>query len=238
MFPRLYSDSKVTMELRDVLTTTDENGKPFDLWAFDYPSYYKGEDKKAFEQKVIDHYFFRQIGSETIARFHHQFKTRVREIMPRYLDLYKTVEIMANIDDPFGNIDITETFEERQEGSASNSGSSSSSGNSNTATATSMGSEHRDLDTPHLSISNMDDYLSHATQENSNGDEDVTTNVESSEESTNETTTEATVTHTLTRKGNQGVNTYAHDMIEFRQSIIDVDMMIINDLNDLFLMVY
>ena len=47
-----------------------------------------------------------------------------------------------------------------------------------------------------------------------------------------------TVKHTLTRKGNQGVNTYAHDMIEYRQSFINVDMMVIGALRDLFLLVY
>jgi hypothetical protein len=52
------------------------------------------------------------------------------------------------------------------------------------------------------------------------------------------TSNDETITHTTTKKGNQGVNTYAHDMIEFRQSIIDVDMMIIADLNCLFLGVY
>ena len=77
-----YSNTKVTLELRDVLASLDENGQPFKLWDFDYPSYYKDELKTAFEQKVIDHYLFHQIGVETIARFKHNFKTRIREIMP------------------------------------------------------------------------------------------------------------------------------------------------------------
>ena len=72
--------------------------------------------------------------------------------------------------------------------------------------------------------------MSRASTNVQNVDEDVTTDVDSS--------SAGTVSHTLTRKGNQGVNTYAHDMIEFRQSIIDVDRQIIDDLNDLFLMVY
>lgn len=221
-----YSTTKVTMELRDVLASLDENGQPFKLWDFDYPSYYKGEEKTAFEQKVIDHYLFHQIGVETIARFKHNFKTRIREIMPYYLQMYKSVEIMDGVDDPFGNVDIVETFE--QESTGTSSGSSSS----NETRSGSEDSEHRFSNTPQGSINNIDDYMTEAARDNKSQDETVETNGASESENS------GTVKHTLTRKGNQGVNTYAHDMIEYRQSFIDVDMMIIGALHDLFLLVY
>lgn len=262
----IYSNTKVTLELRDVLAMKDENGQPFDLWDFDYPSYYQGEAKKAFEQKVIDHYLFHQIGCETVARFKHNFKTRIREIMPYYLQYYKSVEVMEAIDDPFGNVDMTETFEQTSAGSASGSETGTSeSTSSDQASATSSEtasktdtktaseeSERRFSNTPQGSIENLDDYMSEAAKEGkdqsetieSNGSVNVesesntssSTSVESSR--TSSSTNEGTVTHTLHRKGNQGVNTYAHDMIEFRQSFINVDMMVIGALRDLFLLIY
>lgn len=200
----MYNTTKLTLELRDLVE------KGVDLWDFDYPSYYTGDEKKAFEKKVIDHYYLRQIGQETVGRFLHVFRTRVREIMPRYLDLYRTVDIMANIEDPFGNIDITETFEQETSGTSSGSGVS--------------GGERRFSNTPQGSIENIDKYLTEATKDDST--------------SSSESSSSGTVKHTFTKKGNQGVNTYAHDMIEFRQSIIDVDMMVIEDLNCCFLGVY
>lgn len=47
-------------------------------------------------------------------------------------------------------------------------------------------------------------------------------------------------TNTLQRKGNHGVNTYAHDMKEFRELFINVGQMIINDnrIQELFMQVY
>ena len=45
MFNLPYSNSKVTVELRDVV----ESGVK--VWDFDYPSYYEGEAKTAFEKK-------------------------------------------------------------------------------------------------------------------------------------------------------------------------------------------
>jgi hypothetical protein len=265
-----YSNTRVTVELRELLKMTDENGKPFNLWDFDYPSYYSGEEKKAFEQKVIDHYLFRQIGAETPARFKHNFKTRIREIMPYYIQMYKSVEIMDEIEDPFGNVDVTETYTETHSGTTTGSQSSESTGSSNTTTEGSTnanetfeGFEARELsenkvnkfsNTPQGEIEMIHTYMTEArmednvTDDNVNRNESVTksntdsseSNVTSSDSSSGQTssTSEGTVTHTLNRKGNQGVNTYAHDMIEFRQSFINVDTMIIRELSDLFLQVY
>lgn len=212
----MHDTTKLTLELRDLVE------KGVDLWDFDYPSYYKGEEKKAFEQKVIDHYFLRQIGQETVGRFLHVFRTRVREIMPKYIDLYKTKEIMDAIEDPFGNVDVTETFEQETTGTATGTGSNTSKVEDDR--------ERRFSNTPQGSISNLDSYMTEATVEDNS--------VNSSGSSNSQSTSSGTVKHTFTKKGNQGVNTYAHDMIEFRQSIIDVDMMVIEDLNCCFLGVY
>lgn len=268
----MYDTTKLTLELRDLV----ENG--VNIWDFDYPSYYKDEAKTAFEKKVIDHYYFRQIGQETTGRFLHMFRSRIREIMPYYIDLYKTAEIMGNIEDPFGNVDVTETFEETRTGKVNTSGSSSetssgtssdSSENESTSTESDSGfkqdgktitenNERRFSNTPQASYQNIATYMTeHEMNIHSVTDELIssttddktvtasgsatvngTNSSESSSEGESETTNNETVKHTFTKKGNQGVNTYAHDMIEFRQSIINVDMMIITALNDLFLGVY
>lgn len=225
-----YSNSKVTMELRDVLAMTDENGNPFKLFDFDYPSYYKGDEKLAFEQKVIDHFLFHQIGVETPARFKHNLKTKLREIMPYYIQMYKSVEIMDKVDDPFGNVDITETYEETVSGTSSSEsdGSGTHSANRNDDVT------RKRSDTPQGTISNLDQYLTEAET----NDGSSTETGSSSNTSSISSESASTVSHTLTRKGNQGVSTYAHDMIEFRQSFINVDMMVIGELRDLFLLIY
>ena len=223
-----YNTTKVTIELRDVV----ENG--VNIWDFDYPSYYKDEQKTAFEKKVIDHYYFRQIGQETVGRFLHCFRTKVREIMPLYIEMYKTVEIMNNLDNPFDNVDMVETYS--GETSGSSSGSQTSSGSTQDIVTNESNTKHRFSDTPQGTIDNLNNYMTEGSIDdvNASGCTDSTSEGQSSQESTNE----GTNNYTLTKKGNQGVITYAHDMIEFRQSIIDVDMMIINDLNDLFLGTY
>lgn len=268
MFP--YSNTKVTLELRDVLATTDADGIPFNLWDFEYPSYYTGEAKEAFEQLVIDHYYFHQIGVETIARFKHNFRTRMREIMPYYIQMYKSVEIMNDIDDPFGNVDMTETFEQTSSGTSSGTATNTENGTSTGSDTTSRtdnsiatktdnrttteNTEHRFSNTPQGAISNIDDYMTEASKDNknvsdkltandtseltSNGTSESTSTSEITSTGTNSSENSGTVKYTSHRKGNHGANTYAHDMIEYRQSFINVDMMIIGALHDLFLLIY
>ena len=231
--------SRLTLELRDIV---DNGENSVDIWNFDYPSYYKDEEKKAFEQKVIDHYYFRQIGSETVGRFLHQFRTKIREIMPYYVEMYKSVEIMQNIEDPFGNVDIVETFEEESTGQSSGTqtGESSDTSSSSSSSQSTENKEHRFSNTPQGDIDNLDTYMTEASKDKDtvegSGSSEATN--EGSSSLTSSGTSSGTVRHTLTRKGNQGVNTYAHDMIEFRKSIINVDMMIIKELNSLFLGIY
>lgn len=207
-----YYNTGVTVELGNIVDMG------VDIWAFEYPSYYTGEEKKAFEQKVIDHYRFRQIGQETVGRWLHYFRSRIREIMPYYIQLYKSQEIMESLEDPFGNVDITETFEQESTGEAGATAS-----NDKTANGT-----RKFSNTPQGSISNLDNYMTEATVE-TESDHD------SSESSA---TSSGTVKHTLTWKGNQGVNTYAHDMKELRETFLNIDMQIIHELKDLFIMVY
>lgn len=241
-----YYNSKVTMELRDLLKMTDENGSPFKLWDFDYPSFYEGDEKTAFEQKVIDHYLFHQIGCETPARFKHNFRTRIREIMPYYIQMYKSVKIMDELDDPFGNVDITESF--TQTSNDTSSGTSTATSNADRTTTRNddrtvdEDSTRRFSNTPQGKIENLDNYLTEAETNDHGQQENVTsteTDAASGDTSASSTTTNTgSVTHTLTRKGNQGVNTYAHDMLELRESFINVDMMVIGALRDLFLLIY
>ena len=152
--------------------------------------------------------------------------------------MYKSVEIMDGIDDPFGNVDMTETFEQTSTGTSSGTSTNNETGNKTDTKTASEDNERRFSNTPQGSINNIDDYLTEATKENKDQSETIESDGTITSTGSSETENSGTVTHTLTRKGNQGVNTYAHDMIEYRQSFINVDMMVIGALHDLFLLVY
>lgn len=227
-----YDNTGVTVELGRLV----EMG--VDIWAFDYPSYYTGEEKKVFEQKVIDHYRFRQIGQETTGRWLHYFRTRIKEIMPYYIQLYKSQEVMENLDDPFGNVDIVETFEQETTGESSGTASSENSGESSGTRSEDKNSTRKFSNTPQGSIDNLDDHLTEANVDTDGLTGTDTARTSATSSGTSSGSEKGTVKHTLTRKGNQGVNTYAHDMKELRETFLNIDMMIINELKDLFIQVY
>jgi len=208
--------TRLTLELRELI----ENG--VNLWDFDYPSFYKGEEKKAFEQKVIEHYYFRQIGQETVGRFLHVFRSKVREIMPYYIDLYKTDKLFKEIDDPFKSYDLTETFTQESEGSSEGNGSVSQEGYN-------MHSR-KFSNTPQGPITNLDTYMTEASS-----DVDDVENTSSSE---NSSSSSGKVTHTLHRYGNIGVQPLGDEIEKLRKAYINIDMMIIDELGDCFLKIY
>ena len=215
----LYDTSRLTIELRDIVDNVDNS---VDIWNFDYDSFYVGDKKKEFERKVIDHYYFRQIGSETVGRFLHQFRTRVREIAPYYKKLYELEEKLLEAGDPFQSYDLTETFKQTSKGSESGTSSGSTTNNDDHVRKYSK--------TPQGSISNLEDYMTEAEQNTAN---DTSTSTSQSSGSTNGETE-----HTLTRKGNIGVQPLGTEFTANWQSYINIDMMFIEALNDLFLGVY
>ena len=217
-------------------------------------------------KKLLNHYKYREIGFETFGRFVDELEITMNEIMPHYNEMFKSVEIMAELPSPFDNVDVTETFEQTTTGSTSAEGTTtgSSTGNSSengssSETSTSEqtnNSKSVSTDTPAnvLNVATKDitgvNYASEASWNesigsgtNSNESESERSSTTSSEESGTTSSSSqslATTKHTLKKVGNQGVNTYAHDMNEFRTSIIDVVNQIVNDprLDELFMQVY
>lgn len=239
----LYNTTRTTVELRDIV------GSGVDIWDFEIPldgmqtngvpDHKFHED---FKKQFNDHFWFREIGFETVGRFKHYLRSRVLEIMPYYNDLYNSFIIMKGIEDPFGNVNMTETFSEiskgSSEGTSSGNGKTTSTANGS-STGSTFGTEISS-DTPQGEISNIERYMTNA-KKNDNGHDSIDeSNSESNSESSSDTSasSESEITRTTTRKGNHGVNTYAHDMKEYRDILVNIYARMFNDLNHLFLGVY
>lgn len=239
MFPTsLFPEriSRETVELRDII----ESGVK--LWDFDYPSYYKDQQKTDFESKVTEHFWTRQIGQETVGRFLLYFRRTMREIMPYYIQRYESEAKMKELDDPFGNVDIVETFEQDVTGSSEATDTATS--ESNNQQSTMQGGVNARSETPQktlmfdLSLSG-NVTLAHASElEQNKAQQTGTETVTGTSTNTGSASNTQKVKHTLTRKGNQGVSTYAHDMNELRQSFLNIDMEIIQELESCFMGVY
>lgn len=206
--------------------------------------------REELNKKILDFYKYREIGFETVGRFLDELEIAMVEIMPKYNQLYKSVDMMNDIDDIFGNVDITESFEQETSNNSSSSANSKNDTNveSNTSTDYTSNNKNVESDTPQgqLNIGSKGiDELKYGSKASWNEDINNSTGntkdkSSGSSESSSSGESSGKTKHTLTKIGNQGVNTYAHDLKEFRELFLNIDQMIINDkrLSDLFMNVY
>lgn len=120
--------SKYTIELRNIIMIYGE--ETVKGWFMDYElEDYLTEDqievietaglwtKEKLADKIIDHFYMREIGLETPALFKLKLKAMMNEIMEEYLPVIYSTAIEY---DPLVNVDYTETYT----GSDTNNGSS------------------------------------------------------------------------------------------------------------------
>lgn len=242
--------SKYTLELREIFTPIKFNPPLYtrdevEGWFKDYElSDYLTQNqistidragiwnKDKLAKKIVNHYFMREIGFETINLFKHYSKVTMDEIMEKYLPLIYSASIEY---DPLVNVDYTETFER----TAKNSGNVDNTGTSNSNSINNSSSLGINSDTPQGQI-NKEAILEgkYATStvgsENESSIEDETRTSSSSESSSN-----TNENYTKNIKGNSGVSATAQKMIEqYRDNILTIDKDIIKELNILFMGLY
>lgn len=120
------------------------------VFNFTYPIYDQAY-KPVLESLILNHFYVREIGQETVGLWQLFLKNRLREIMPYYNKLYESALIEYN---PLYDVDVTRTHEGNNAGTSSNEAhrTGSTSGHGTTAEQTSGTSgntrnETRDTDT-------------------------------------------------------------------------------------------
>lgn len=209
--------SSYTLELRHIHQT-------YKVFNFDYDFYTDSNIiKSKFEQKFIDEYYFHEIGQETVARFQHRLRTRLNKIMPYYKQLYDT-EIAAKDINFLLNKDLTETFERVVTGESSsiNDLTVSDQGETNNKESN-IENGNASLELENGSLTNVS-KTSLSNNTNSNNTSRDNTNQ-------NEITT-------LKSQGNIGITSSAELLEKWRSVIINIDQMIIDACDDLFMQVY
>lgn len=216
-----------------------ENG--FDLGLDTYPIFDENY-RTPLNAKIVEHFYFREIGQETPALFRRFLNRKMNEIMPFYNQLYKS----ALLDfDPFSNYDM------RTEGSTAGTSDQSRDYSRTENTSTKATSDTvNDTDstartvvsaTPQMQLSGNEDYATNLTDSNSSTAAKGTSTQDSSADSAASDTTKASsktledyVTHV---SGISGI-TKAQALMQFRDTFLNIDMMVIGDLNELFMGIY
>ena len=187
----------------------------FDFGLKNYPIFNETY-RETLNNNILNYYFESEIGFETAELFKFYLNNTLELIMPKYNELYKKQEMaLENI---FGNVDLNEDSKRNNQNKV-NTTSNSNTNNKNLFQDTPQGQldftelENQKWATNYtMNKSNVND----SSQSTGNNDEVYERHI----------------------KGNNG-NKYNIDLLkDIKNNLMNIDLMIINELNDLFMGIY
>lgn len=203
----------------------------------DYYPIYDERHRDALNRRILEHYRMQEIGYETPQAFVFALGRRMAEIMPYYNQMYET---QATRFDPLVTTDIwsdadmtgaqhTDSTHGEQTYSDSDSTNTSTSQTDNNAIAT-------ESTFPQTRLDDLKKYATHGSQSdststvNSTGEQKATATAKQDARDTGDAhTTSNSKAHTKGVNGSQ-----AALIAQWRNIIINIDMMIVAELDDLF----
>lgn len=227
--------AKYTMELREIIFTFGEDEVKSWFSQYELSDYLTPEeiavinergtwDKDKLAQRIIDHYYTREIGTDAIGQFILFAKDKMKEIMETYVPLIYSASIKY---DPLVNVDYTETYTSKS--TSKNTGQSDSQSSSSASGLT------VNSDTPQGQISKSS--ILSGSYASSTGANESTNSV--TDNSSNSSNGEGTQDYSKQVKGNSGVSATAQKMVQqYRENIRALNTEIIYELEPLFMGLY
>lgn len=212
------------------------------VFNFDFPIFDENY-RQVLCRKILKHYYTREIAHETVGRWKLALNAKLNEIMPYYNQLYKSELLEFN---PFYDVDLTRS---REGSGTSNRTSNNTETNSGTSKNVSSGSStnntdtlNRFSDTPQNSMDTQSIADSVPLTTVTKVNEDNTTSNESTDTLTRNDNKTGSGTENInntdkyieTVKGKQGTENYSSLLKKFRETFLNIDMMIIEDCSDCF----
>ena len=212
------------------------------VFNFDFPIFDENY-RQVLCRKILKHYYTREIAHETVGRWKLALNAKLNEIMPYYNQLYKSELLEFN---PFYDVDLTRS---REGSGTSNKTSNNTETNSGTSKNVSSGSStnntdtlNRFSDTPQNSMDTQSIADSVPLTTVTKVNEDNTTTNESTDTLTRDDSKTENGTENInntdkyieTVKGKQGTENYSSLLKKFRETFLNIDMMIIEDCSDCF----
>lgn len=213
----------------------------FDLGLDKYPIF-DDDYREPLNFKIVDHFWFREIGLETPELFKRFLNRRMNEIMPYYNQLYRSqlleLEPLLNY-----KLDLDNEASTTMQSKTNFESGDHTATKATAESETSSDSKSRAMAStfPQMQLSGREDYAS-----SGNDSQSATTGSSSAENlgssdthSVSDTDYASNGTERYLRKyrGLTGL-TQSRALMEWRETFINIDMMVINDLNDLFMGIY
>lgn len=211
-----------------IKTLIDTN---FDFKMTSYPIFDENY-RNVLNEKILNHYYENEIGFETPALFRFYLNNKLNEIMPYYNTLYiKQTQLLENIDK---NVNLVEDFKGTNTNKTTSNTESESNSNSNGT------SKNKNLfqDTPQGDLNNTEledqTWATNYTMNNTKNQNEINDN-SSSSGSANSNGTNNYIKSII---GNNGGRYNLDILSDLQKNLMNIDLMIINELYDLFMGLY
>lgn len=232
------------------------------IFSFEY-DIFSDSYKNILETKILKHFYLREIAYETYGIFKLKLENKMQQIMPYYNKLYLSED---SITEPLKDFSRSHTTNRTDDTSTSEKNEGTSNTNTTNATTSNTTSnvssenksenvaekKNRYSDTPQGGLSGIEEntYLTNVTLDNSSERNNANASGKNiTDETLNNTQTVAntnsndkTLTNKLTsifeelESGNN--QSQSELLLKYRETFINIDMMIINDLEELFLQIW
>ena len=207
-----------TIELAELIEQAEKIG--IDRWKAcgldEYPIFDESH-RDVLNTKIVDHYYKREIGQESVQMFRLAMSRKMNEIMVFYNQLYVSETILF---DPMLTINIETKGRSNDEGT--------NSGTSQTTTGAESDSTATSSDYPQTQLSGVEHYATSSTKSVGNSE----TTAASEESSTN---TNIRENESATR-GMQGLPSAL--LNDYRETFLNIDLSIITELEELFMSIW
>ena len=197
----------------------------------EYGTAYTIPTRQELNNKILNYYRFREIGQETFGRWLFELETALKEIMPKYNQLFYSADQDYN---PIYNVDYRKTIDRnRSDSSTGTQSSESSSTNSEYGKGVSSQTPQDSLGISNTGIDTVQ-YADEANWSKTSGSDSTDMSGTSSSEGEEEENTIETT------KGNFGVVSAQDLVIKYRETIINIEQQIIHDprIEELFMLIY
>lgn len=240
-----YVEGKGSNDVNEVISKSRAK-----IFNFDYPIF-DNSYKSVIETKILKHYYGREIGAETFGRWQLWLDARMNEIMPYYNKLYQSELLTFN---PLYDVDYTRTGEKEgtntgtittdNDGTLTRTDNTTQTTNRSSAPKNQRWEEYSDTPQGELTgVRNMT-YLTearHITDDGTGSTETgtvantgTTTNLvdTTEEQERNLANTEEYLEHIV---GKMSGGSYSKMLEEYRKTFLNIDMLVIKELKDLFM---
>ena len=198
-----------------IKTLIDNN---FDFQMTNYPIFEENY-REILNNNILHHYYENEIGFETASLFRFYLNQKLNEIMPYYNELYKIQKKLINDNLLLNNVNLTEELKGKNTTTTSSTSQSTNKG------------KNLFQDTPQGNIS----------QQDINGQNIYATNITLNDNSINDNSSangSGTNEYIKTIVGNNGGKFNIDILNDIKNNLMNIDLMIINDLNELFMQIF